>query len=35
VANRFYILSWSQVAGFRNYWSGRGRVWSITHNITF
>jgi iron complex outermembrane receptor protein len=35
VTNRFYILSWSQVAGFRNYWSGRGRVWSITHNITF
>ena len=35
VANRFYILSWSQVSGFRNYWSGRGRVWSITHNITF
>jgi iron complex outermembrane receptor protein len=35
VTNRFYILSWSQVSGFRNYWSGRGRVWSITHNITF
>ncbi|HKX42810.1 MAG TPA: TonB-dependent receptor [Burkholderiaceae bacterium] len=35
VTNRFYILSWSQVAGFRNYWSGRGRVWSIAHTITF
>jgi len=35
VTNRFYILSWSQVAGFRNYWSGRGRVWSLSHNITF
>jgi iron complex outermembrane recepter protein len=35
VTNRFYILSWSQVSGFRNYWSGRGSVWSITHNITF
>lgn len=35
VTNKFYILSWSQVVGFRNYWSGRGRVWSITHNITF
>lgn len=35
VTNRFYILSWSQVAGFRNYWSGRGRVVSLTHNITF
>jgi iron complex outermembrane receptor protein len=35
VTNKFYILSWSQVAGFRNYWSGRGRVFSLTHTITF
>ncbi len=35
VTNKFYILSWSQVVGFRNYWSGRGRVWSLTHTITF
>jgi iron complex outermembrane receptor protein len=33
--NKFYILSWSQVAGFRNYWSGRGRVMSVTHSISF
>ena len=35
VTNKFYILSWSQVAGFRNYWSGRGRVVSFTHTLTF
>jgi len=35
LTNKFYILSWSQVPGFRNYWAGRGRVWSLTHTITF
>ena len=35
LTNKFYILSWSQVAGFRNYWSGRGRVVSVTHTLTF
>ncbi len=35
LTNRFYILSWSQVPGFRNYWSGRGRVVSTTYSITF
>ena len=35
VSNKFYILSWSQVAGFRNYWSGRGRVASLSHTVTF
>ncbi len=35
VTNKFYILSWSQVTGFRNYWSGRGRVFSLSHSITF
>ena len=35
LTNKFYILSWSQVVGFRNYWAGRGRVVSITHNLTF
>lgn len=35
LTNKFYILSWSQVAGFRNYWSGRGRVVSVTHTVTF
>ncbi len=35
VTNKFYILSWSQVVGFRNYWAGRGRVVSLTHTLTF
>lgn len=35
LTNKFYILSWSQLAGFRNYWSGRGRVYSITHTLSF
>lgn len=35
LTNRFYILSWSQLAGYRNFWSGRGRVFSITHTLTF
>jgi len=30
-----YILSWSQVPGFQNYWAGRGRMVSLTHTITF
>ncbi len=30
-----YILSWSQVPGFQNYWAGRGRMVSISHTITF
>jgi len=35
LTNKFYILSWSQVVGFRNYWSGRGRVVSLSHAFTF
>ena len=35
LTNKFYILSWSQVVGFRNYWSGRGRVVSVSHSVTF
>ena len=35
LTNKFYILSWSQVVGFRNYWAGRGRVVSLSHSITF
>jgi len=30
-----YILTWSQVPGFQNYWAGRGRMVSISHTITF
>ena len=33
--NKQYILSWSQVPGFRNYWAGRGRMYSITYEYTF
>ncbi|TDP72324.1 TonB-dependent receptor [Roseateles toxinivorans] len=35
LANKFYVLSWSQVPGFRNYWAGRGRVVTVTHTLTF
>lgn len=35
LTNKFYILSWSQLAGYRNFWSGRGRVYSITHSFKF
>ena len=35
LTNRFYILSWSQVVGFRNYWSGRGRMVSLSHSLKF
>ncbi|MHC9083928.1 TonB-dependent receptor [Luteimonas sp. RIT-PG2_3] len=30
-----YILTWSQVPGFRNYWAGRGRMYSVTYEYTF
>ncbi|MEP6899257.1 MAG: TonB-dependent receptor [Rhodanobacter sp.] len=30
-----YILTWSQVPGYQNYWAGRGRVVSVTYSITF
>lgn len=35
LTNKQYILSWSQVEGFRNFNAGRGRVVSISHEITF
>ena len=35
LTDKFYILSWSQVVGFRNYWSGRGRVVTSTYTLTF
>ena len=35
VTDKFYILTWSQVPGFRNYWSGRGRVTSLTYTMKF
>lgn len=30
-----YVLSWSQLAGYQNYWAGRGRVTSVTYKFTF
>lgn len=30
-----YILSWAQLAGYQNYWAGRGRMTSLTYSITF
>lgn len=35
VTDKYYVLSWSQVPGFRNYWSGRGRVTSLTYTMKF
>jgi iron complex outermembrane recepter protein len=35
LTDRFYILSWSQLPGYQNYFSGRGRVLSITNTFTF
>ncbi|MFT3817384.1 MAG: TonB-dependent receptor [Rubrivivax sp.] len=40
LTDKFYVPSGSQVdpnfgPGFSNYWSGRGRVVSVTHTVTF
>lgn len=35
LTDKFYVLSWSQVVGFRNFWSGRGRMVSLTHTLKF
>jgi len=35
LTDKQYILSWSQLEGFQNFWAGRGRMVSITHNIVF
>jgi len=35
LTDKQYILSWSQLEGFQNYWAGRGRMVSLTHTITF
>lgn len=35
LANKFYILTSSQIPGFQNYTAGRGRVVSLSHNIKF
>ena len=35
LTDKQYILSWSQVPGFRNFWAGRGRMVSLSHEIKF
>jgi iron complex outermembrane receptor protein len=35
VFNKQYILTWSQVDFFQNYWAGRGRMTSLTWTKTF
>ncbi|MGV8960195.1 MAG: TonB-dependent receptor [Stenotrophomonas sp.] len=30
-----YVLTWSQLPGWQNYWSGRGRMVSLTHTFKF
>jgi len=35
LTDKFYILSWSQIDFYRNYFAGRGRVISLTHTINF
>ncbi|MCW5579738.1 MAG: TonB-dependent receptor [Luteimonas sp.] len=35
LTNKQYILTWSQVPGWRNYWAGRGRMYSLTYEYTF
>lgn len=30
-----YVLTWSQLPGWQNYWSGRGRMFSISHTVKF
>ncbi len=35
LTNKFYILPWSQIDQFLNYFAGRGRVISLSHTIKF
>ena len=35
LTDKQYILSWSQVPGFRNFWAGRGRMVSVSHELKF
>lgn len=35
LTDKFYILSWSQVDFFQNHFAGRGRVVSLSHEISF
>lgn len=33
--DKYYILPWAQIDQFQNYFAGRGRVYSVSHTITF
>lgn len=33
--NKYYILPWSQIDQYLNYFAGRGRVYSVAHTIKF
>ena len=33
--NRYYILTWAQIDQFQNYFAGRGRVFTVTHQFKF
>ncbi len=35
LTDKFYILPWSQIDQFLNYFAGRGRVISVSHSIKF
>lgn len=35
LTNKQYILSWSQVDFYKNYFAGRGRMYSVTYEYTF
>ncbi|MDP1581701.1 MAG: TonB-dependent receptor [Candidatus Didemnitutus sp.] len=35
LTNKFYILPWSQIDQFLNYFAGRGRVVSLSHTLKF
>ena len=35
LTNKQYVLSWSQVDFYKNYFAGRGRMTSVTYELTF
>lgn len=35
LTNKYYILSWAQIDFYRNYFAGRGRVFTVSHTINF
>ena len=35
LANKYYILSYSQIDSYQNYVAGRGRLYSVTYNLKF